>query len=138
MESCELSIGVGDLIGVPKVTLRGTMDGWHDQVLTGVLKAFQEEGTSSLVLDMAGLAFAGVDGATSLINALRSLGPQMCIHLIAAGSPANILRRAELGPCIRLYSTTDEIAEYLSPVDDSLTSRWLAAQSDDNETPLAA
>ena len=138
MESPELSISVGDLIGVPKVTLRGCMDGWHDQVLSGVLTGFRDQGTTSLVLDLAGLSFTGADGATSMINVLRSLGSEICVHIVASSAHANILRRAALGPSIKLYCSTDEIAEYLPPHEQVLTSRWMASESEDNEIPLAA
>ncbi len=59
MECAELSIAVDEQIGVPKVTLRGHMDSWHDQAMSGVLTGFREQGATSLVLDIAGLRFAG-------------------------------------------------------------------------------
>lgn len=138
MESRELSISVGELIGVPKVTLRGCMDGWHDQAVSGVLASFQEDGAVSLVLDVAGLKLAGVNGATAMIKVLRSLGPGMCVHVVSSGATAAILGRAKLGACVRLYSSTDEIAEYLTPNEEFLSSRWLAASTEDEELPLAA
>lgn len=138
METPELSISVGDLIGIPRVTLRGAMDSWHDQAVSGVLSAFRDQASTSMVLDIANLSFAGVGGATSMINVLRALGPEISVHVVASGSPAKILRKAELGPSVRVYSTTDEIAEYLTPAEEALTSRWLARGSDDAELPLAA
>lgn len=138
MENPELSISVGDLIGVPKVTLRGCMDGWHDQALSGVLTGFRDQGTTSLVLDLASLSFAGTDGATAMINVLRSLGSEICVHMVASSAHANMLRRAELGPSIKLYSSTDEIAEYLPPHEQVFTSRWMASKGEDTEMPLAA
>lgn len=138
MESPELSISVGDLIGVPRVTLRGTMDGWHDQAVAGILASFCDQGTTSVVLDLAGLSLAGIDGATSLIRALRSLGPEIRTHIVTSGSTSAILEKALLGPCVRLYSSVDEIAEYLPGKEEFLTSRWLATQSEDTELPLAA
>lgn len=138
MENTELSISVGDLIGVPRVSLRGCMDGWHDQAVSGILTGFREQGTTSLVLDLAGLSFAGSDGATSMINVLRSVGPEVCVHVVTSGSPAAILKRADMGPCVRLYSSTDEIAEYVATSHECLTSRWMAFGVDDVELPLAA
>ena len=138
MECPELSIAVDDLIGVPKVTLRGLMDGWHDQAMSGVLAGFRDQGASSLVLDIAGLNFAGTNGATSMINVLRKLGPEMCVHVVVSGLSAKVLQRAELGPAVRLYASTDEIAEFISPSSEDLTSRWMPASSDDSEMPLAA
>lgn len=138
MECCELSISVGNLLGVPKVTLRGSMDSWHDQVVSGVLTGFRDEGTTSLVLDIAALSLCGVGGATSLVNALRSVGPEMGIHVVVSGSAANILDKAKLGPSVRLYSSTDELAEYISPAKECLTSRWMAPSADDSQLPLAA
>ncbi len=138
MESPELSITIGELIGVPKITLRGCMDGWHDQAVSGVLASFRDDGTTSLVLDLAGLRFAGVDGATAMINVLRSVGPGICVHVVTSSSCAGMLQRAKFGPCVRLYSSTDEIAECIHPEAEFLTSRWLAAGTEDHELPLAA
>jgi anti-anti-sigma regulatory factor len=138
MENPELSISVGELIGIPRVTLRGIMDGWHDQAVLGILSGYQEEGTGSIVLDLAGLRFAGADGATAIVNVLRSIGPGMCVHVVAPPSGRNMLELAKFGPCIKLYSSTDEIAEYVSPNEELLTSRWLSAATEDEELPLAA
>lgn len=138
METPELSITVGELIGIPKVTLRGRMDGWHDQALLGVITAFGEQDVTSLVLDLGGLVFAGPEGATAMINALRSVGPGICVHVAAPASIASTLRKAVLGPSVRLYSSTDEIAEQLSVTEEFLTSRWIARDSEDEEMPLAA
>ena len=138
MESSELSISVGELIGVPRVTLRGCMDGWHDQAVLGVLTGFADQDATSLVLDIAGLIFAGPDGVTAMVNTLRSVGPGMCVHVVASAAIAATLRRAAFGPAVRLYSSTDEIAEYLSPAEELLTSRWIARSAEDEEMPLAA
>lgn len=138
MDCAELSIAVDELIGVPKLTLRGHMDGWHDQAMSGVLTGFRDQGTTSLVLDIAGLNFAGSNGATSMVNVLRKLGPGMAVHVVASGFSARVLQMAELGPAIRLYASTNELAEYISPASEDLTSRWMAPSSDDSEMPLAA
>jgi len=138
MECARLSIAVDELIGVPKVTLRGNMDDWHDQAMAGVLTGFRDQGNTSLVLDIAGLNFAGLNGATSMLTVLRKLGPEMCVHVVTSGLSAKVLAKAELGPAVRLYSSTDEIAEYISPTSEDLTSRWVASISDDSEMPLAA
>ena len=138
MECAELSIAVDELIGVPKVTLRGQMDGWHDQAMSGVLTGFRDQGTTSLVLDIAGLSFVGANGATSMVNVLRKLGPEMAVHVVASGFSAKVLQKAGLGPAVRLYASTDELAEYISPASDDLTSRWMAPDSDESELPLAA
>jgi len=138
MERSELSIAVGELIGVPRVTLRGCMDSWHDQAMSGVLSGFRDQGASSLVLDIAGLSFAGMNGVASMVNALRMLGPEMCVHVVTSASTVGVLKKAELGPSVRLYDSTDEIAQYVSPSLEDLTSRWMAAGSEDTELPLAA
>lgn len=138
METPELSISVGDLIGIPKVTLRGVMDVWHDQVVSGVLATLRDQAATSLVLDIANLSFAGAGGVTSIINVLRTLGPEMSVHIVAPGPSARILQKAELGPSVRVYSTADEMAEHLTPTEEALTSRWLAQGSDDAELPVAA
>lgn len=138
MESQQLCIAVDNLIGVPKVTIRGRMAGWHDQAMSGVLSGFRDQGASSLVLDIAGLNFVGTSGAASMIDALRKLGPEMCVHVVASGLSAKILERADLGPSVRLYSSTDEIAQHIAPESEDLTSRWMPDSFDDTEMPLAA
>ena len=138
MESPELSIAVDKLIGVPKVTLRGSLDGWHDQAMSGVLSGFRDQGNTSLVLDIAGLNFSGTNAATSMVTVLRKLGPEMCVHIVTSGFSARVLQKAELGPAVRLYASTDELAEYISPTSEDLTSRWVASAADDTEMPLAA
>ena len=84
METPELSISIGELLGVPKISIRGCMSGWHDQALIGVLSGVRDNGTASIVLDMAGLTFEGAEGTASMINALRSLGSAMCVHVITS------------------------------------------------------
>lgn len=106
--------------------------------MSGVLSGFRDQGASSLVLDIAGLNFVGTSGAASMIDALRKLGPEMCVHVVASGLSAKILERADLGPSVRLYSSTDEIAQHIAPESEDLTSRWMPDSFDDTEMPLAA
>jgi anti-anti-sigma regulatory factor len=136
MKYPELSISVGELLGVPRVVLRGSMDGWHDQAIRGVLEGFSDQGVSSVVLDLAELTFFGVDGATGMINVLRSLGPGMCVHLVAEGSCRDILHRAKFPPSVRLYSSTDELAEQVSCSEECFTSRCREQIYEDGELPL--
>jgi len=138
MESAELSISVGELIGVPKVTLRGCMAGWHDDAVLGILTSLHDRGFSSLVLDIAGMTFVGSDGTTSMINVLRSLAPGMGVHVVASGAASALLGRANLSPAIRLYSSTDELAEYITPDEACYTSRWMAWDIEEGELPMAA
>lgn len=138
MANSELSISVGEIIGIPRVTLRGAMSEWHDQVISAVLGGFRDQRNTSLVLDIAGLTFAGAEGLAAMARALRSVGPCMCVHIVAQAATGATLHLAELGPSVRLYSSTDEIAHYLSPIDELLTSRWLAAGPQDEELPIAA
>lgn len=138
MASTELSIAIDELIGVPKVTLSGQMDSWHDQAVTGILAGFRDQGTTSLVLDLARLSFEGLHGAASMVSALKALGPEICIHVVTSGFSGSVLKKADLGPSIRLYSSTDEIADYMSPSAEDLTSRWMPQSSQDSELPMAA
>ncbi len=109
MESPELSISVGELIGIPKVSVRGYVDSWHDQAILGVLAGLRDQGITSMVLDLAGMSFVGTDGASGLIGVLRSVGPAMCVHVVGSSIVLSILNRAGFNPSIRLYSSTDEI-----------------------------
>jgi len=138
MKYPELSISVGELLGVPRVVLRGSMDGWHDQAIRGVLEGFSDQGISSVVLDLAGLSFAGSDGATGMINVLRSLDPALCVHLVAASGLKEIMHSAKFPPSIHLYSSTDELAEQVFTTEDYYTSRRRAPGRDGGELPLMA
>ena len=138
MGNPELSITVGELQGVPRVTLGGCLESWHDELLAGVLIGFRDQGTTSLVLDISALRLSGVDSAAALVRVLRSLGPEICVHVLSASPAKKVLEKAELGPCIKLYANTDEIAESLSPEEEFLTSRWLASAAGDERLPLAA
>lgn len=138
MESPNLSISIGELLGVPKVTLRGNLDGWHDQAVSGILTVFRDEGTSSMVLDIAAINFTSTAGATGLINVLRSLGPRMCVHVVASDTPASILGKAGFGSCVRLYSSTEELAKHVTTEPESLTSRWIASTELETRLPRAA
>ncbi len=62
----------------------------------------------------------------------------MCVHVVASGLSARMLQKAELNPAVRLYASTEELAEYISPSSEDLTSRWMPPGSDDQELPLAA
>ncbi len=138
MQHAELSIAIDELIGVPKVTLSGCMDSWHDQAVSGILAGFRDQGTTSLVLDLARLSFQGLHGAASIVSALKALGPEICVHVVTSNISGKMLRNADLGPSVRLYASTDEIADYMSPSAEDLTSRWMPRNSQDNELPMAA
>ncbi|MCE5314062.1 MAG: hypothetical protein ABFD49_07320 [Armatimonadota bacterium] len=134
----ELSITVGELLGIAKVSLSGHMGPRHDQAIQGILTGFSEQGATSLVLDMAGLTPSGIDAATGLINALRSIGPALCVHVVASGTLLTLLRNGNFGPCVKVYSSTDEIADRVSSEEECLTSRWMHQGTQDTELPLAA
>jgi hypothetical protein len=138
MANLELSITVGELLGVAKVSLSGHMGSWHDQAVIGILAGFREQGATSLVLDIAGLTPSGTESATGLINALRSVGPTLCVHVVASGAMGALLRKGAFGPSVKVYSSTDEVADRVGPEEECLTSRWMAPGTQDTELPLAA
>ena len=102
-----------------------------------MLEEFRDQGTTSLVLDLARLQFSGTEAQLTMIKVLRSLGPEICLHTVTSGMPARILKEAHLGPCVRLYASTDEIAEYLTPNHGFYNSRRVVGK-DDSDLPLAA
>ncbi|MCE5324613.1 STAS domain-containing protein [bacterium] len=138
MANQELSITVGELLGIVKVSLNGQLSPRHDQALQGVLNGLQEQGSTSLVLDLAGLTSSGTDAATGLINVLRSLGSTTNFHVVASGALGSILSKSGFGPSVRVYSSVDDIADMFSDDEEYLTSRWMARGSQDTELPLAA
>lgn len=137
MSNKELSISVGELLGVIKVSLSGQMCTSHDQAILGILAGFRDQGASSLVLDIVGLQLNTIESATGLINVLRSLGPMFCVHVVASDPVSSILSRGGFGNCVRLYSSLDELASHVGR-EEYFTSRWMAQESEDNELPLAA
>lgn len=138
MSNQELSITVGELLGVVKVSLSGQLGSRQDQAIHGVLAGFQEQGSTSLVLDLANLTTSGIDAATGLINVLRSLDSTTCIHIVASGALASILRKCSFGPSVRVYSSVNDLADEFIDNEEYLTSRWMANGTQDTELPLAA
>jgi hypothetical protein len=74
------------------------MDSWHDQAISGVLAGFRDQGTTSLVLDLGRLTFQGLQGATSMVTALKELGPEICVHVVTSSLSGRVLQNADLGP----------------------------------------
>ncbi|MGQ9455752.1 MAG: hypothetical protein ACUVRS_03670 [Armatimonadota bacterium] len=138
MNNSELVISVGELLGIPRVTLRGKMKPWYDRAVIGALSAFSEHSARSVVLDLTYLECDGPDGIVTVIRILRTSVPGTCLHVVAAAPVVSILQQANLGPGVKMYSSTDEIAERLLPEQEILTSRWIARGNEDEELPLAA
>lgn len=137
MSSKELSISVGELLGVIKVSLSGQMSTSHDQAVLGILSGFKDQGVNSVVLDIAGLEISTIESATGLINVLRALGPMLYVHVVASDAVSSLLRKGGFGNCVHLYSSLDELASQVGR-EEYYTSRWIAQESEDNELPLAA
>jgi anti-anti-sigma regulatory factor len=119
------------------VSVKGIMDSWHAPTFEEALQSFFQYGTTLLALDMSELKFAGVEGASALLRAFRSMRPEMKIHVVAQGYLANLLHKAKLGACVEVHYNLDEVAESIRPVPEYTTSRWMA-YTDDVELPLAA
>lgn len=138
MANQELSISVGELLGIPKVSLSGYLDGWHDQAILGILNGLHESGANSIVLDVACLNLRGIDGTTSLVNVLRMLDSELCVHMVASSAIKTLFEKAEVGSNIYLYSNTDEIAEEFNTHTEYLTSRWVEQDTEDTYIHMAA
>ena len=138
MKNPELTVFVGELLGVPKVSLSGMLGGWHEQAVTGILDALREHGTPSMVLDMAGLDSSDAESAATMLNIFRSIGPGICVHVVASEPFCNLLNRASVGAGVKVYCSIDEISKSITPESEYLTSRWMASTSEDTELPLAA
>lgn len=138
MQQTELTILVGELLGVPKVSISGTMLRSYEQAVSGILNAFKEQGTPTLILDLAGAGQGSMESMAFLLRTLRDLGPGMCVHVVAVNSVCCILRKTGLGPSVRTYCSIDEVSEKIEPEQEYLTSRWMAPGTEDTEIPLAA
>ncbi|MDH7603100.1 MAG: hypothetical protein QHI38_13250 [Armatimonadota bacterium] len=138
MQDSELVISVGELLGVPKVSLRGCMEEWHDEAVMGVLSAFSEHSAAAVVLDLESLDYAGPSGMAAMIRALRCVPVGVCMHVAAPAHVAAVFRQAQFGHAVRLYSSTNEIASRLSLDEEVLTSRWIAQEHEEHELPFAA
>lgn len=114
----ELAISVSDILGVPRVVLRGTMDCWHDEAISGILNGFADQGSVALVLDIAELSFTGCDAAMQMVRVLRTLDPGACVHVVAKSPTMELFIKARLPQSIRLYSSTDQIAQVISATDE--------------------
>lgn len=138
MIDSELVISVGELLGIPKVSLRGRMEPWHDETVIGVLSAFSEHSAAAVVLDIGNLEYAGPGGMAAMVRALRRVPIGTCLHVAAPARVAAAFRRAQFGQTIRVYSSTEEIASRIFPEEEVLTSRWIARDREDEELPFAA
>jgi len=138
MNSSELTISVGKLLGVPKVTIGGRMERWHDEAVCAIFGAFSDYSSTAVVVDIENLQYGGPDAMAAFLRALRLAPPGTCLHIAAPPSVASVLQQAGLGPAVRLYSSTNEIAANLSPEMEILTSRWVARKEEDEELPFAA
>ncbi|MCX6346247.1 MAG: hypothetical protein NT018_14440 [Armatimonadetes bacterium] len=138
MRNSELTVFVGELLGVPKVSLSGTLGRWHEQAVMGIMNALREQGTPSMVLDMAGLDSSDAESTATMLNVFRSVGPGTCVHVVASEPFCNLLKRANIGPGVKVYCSIDEISKSITPENEYLTSRYIAPGSEDTEMPLAA
>ncbi len=138
MRNPELTVFVGELLGVPKVSLSGMLGGWHEQAVTGILNVLREQGTPSMVLDMAGLESSDAQSTATMLNIFRSVGPGICVHVVASEPFCNLLKRANVGPSVKVYCSIDEISKNITPDSEYLTSRWMDPGSEDKEMPMAA
>lgn len=114
----ELAISVSDILGVPRVVLRGTMDCWHDEAISGILNGFADQGSAAVVLDIAELSYTGCDAAMQMLRVLRTLESSACVHIVARNQTMEMLVKARLPQSIRLYSSTDQIAQVISATDE--------------------
>ncbi len=135
-----MTISVSELLGVPKVTCQGQMDSWHTQSFAAVMDQCKDNGNTKVVLDIACLDFLSTDSAMAMVTTLRKVGPEMSVHIVANSSSRQVLESAGLGPYIKHYSSSDEIAEQMAVEDVYYTSRWLAAYEEmqQEELPKAA
>lgn len=138
MSNTGLTMLVGDLLGIPKVSITGYVDRGHEYAILGVLNGYRDYGARSIVLDLVGLEAGGVHCASFFLWALRGMGPSMCVHVVGSGILCGILNRAGMGPRVRTCSSLDEIVEASTVEQEYMTSRWMAPGSDDTEMPMAA
>lgn len=138
MSDTGLTILISELLGVPKVSLSGVLDNYHDQVVPGILKGFREQRAPSLVLDLDGLVSADTKSMLALMQSLRELGPGTSVHILASGTVSSALSRAAEGTGIKVYSTLDDIAMSFSKKKEYMTSRWVEPDSKSDEMPMAA
>lgn len=138
MSDTGLTILISELLGVPKISLSGILDNYHDQVVPGILKGFREQKTAYLVLDLDGLTKTDSKSILSLLQSLRELGPGTSVHVLASGTVSSMLSRAAEGTGIKVYSTLDDIAKSFGKKKEYMTSRWVEPGSKSDELPMAA
>ncbi len=108
-----ISICIGDLIGIPNVCFNGTLDAEHDEIVASILECFNTRNSGSIVLDIVGLKFDGVEGACVMIDAINSVSDSLSIHIASSSAGMDILSTAKLNDNVRFYLSTEEIAAHI-------------------------
>jgi len=135
----DLTISIARFNGISMVSVSGVMDAWHSFAIDVAVNSFIERAERELVIDAANLEFTGPDGMKAFLGSLRALPQEIHVHVAASMRLAQMLRRANLGPCISVSIGLDDLAEDLTMRQGRyLASRWLSQMPTDRELPLAA
>lgn len=113
MRNRELSIKIGELIGVPNVSMRGVINPWQDFIIGSVLTGFRDKNVTTLVLDIASLSFAEKESEKAIIETLKNASIYFNIHVATKGRFLDNILKADLGENVQAYKSTDEIASHI-------------------------
>ena len=113
MRNHDLSIKIGELIGVPNVSMRGIINPWQDFIIGSVLAGFREKNVTTVVLDIAGLSFAEKESENAIIQTLKISSVYFNLHIATKGKFLETILNADLGDNVQAYKSTEEIARHI-------------------------
>lgn len=138
MQRKEVAIQVAPQDGVPYVTISGQIDDWHAATVDDVLTSFVQQDTDALTLDLSSASFVGVESLSGLIRSIRTVSVLMDTAIIAGDKTAELLRRADLGPDVKIAANSELDDSSVVRPREYYSSRFVPRQKDDRELPLAA
>ncbi len=112
----ELSIRIEELIGIPRVVVRGSYTRDHNGLLSCILDQLQSNGSSVLVLDLMDLRCAEAEAASGIVLVLKKSRANAGIHVVAPDNLGLLLKRGRLPVCVRLYPSLDEFVSAMPQI----------------------
>ena len=105
-----------ELLGLPVVSLTGTMQEYNVPAIDAIIRGFSDFGKNCFVFDLNKLVYSDDTDLKALTEILKSSSKYLRIHVVCSGESRRKLKEAELDKRIHLYSTTDELADLLKSV----------------------
>lgn len=116
MANSELNITMTELLGLPVISLDGTVQETNMPAINAMICGLSDFGKNSFIFDLNRIDCNSENDLHTLAQILKSSQQYLKIHVVCSGEPRKKLREAGLDKRIHLYSTTNEIAILLKRV----------------------